>query len=87
MVGSDGFACLIDPAVYYGHREVELAFTTMFGGFDRNFYSAYQSIRPFEPGWRERFDIYNIYPSMVHANLFGASYLSGVRTVLNKYLN
>ena len=86
MVGPDGFACLIDPAVYYGHREVELAFTTMFGGFDHTFYSAYQSSWPLEPGWRERFDIYNIYPSMVHANLFGASYLSGVRTVLNKYL-
>jgi len=85
MVGADGHACLIDPAAYYGHREIELAFTTMFGGFDNIFYSAYQSSWPLEPGWQHRFDIYNIYPSMVHANLFGASYLSGVRAVLSKY--
>jgi len=85
MVGADGYACLIDPAVYYGHREIELAFTMMFGGFDSIFYSAYQGSWPLEPGWQQRFDIYNIYPSMVHANLFGASYLSGVKAVLNKY--
>ncbi|MDZ7606980.1 MAG: fructosamine kinase family protein [Cyclobacteriaceae bacterium] len=85
MVGADGQVCLIDPAVYYGHREIELAFTTMFGGFDDEFYSAYEQRWPLEPGWRQRFDIYNIYPSMVHANLFGTSYLSGVRVVLRKY--
>jgi fructosamine-3-kinase len=85
MIGADGEACLIDPAVYYGHREIELAFTTMFGGFDTAFYSAYQSSWPLEPAWRERFEIYNIYPSMVHANLFGASYLYEVMAVLRRY--
>jgi protein-ribulosamine 3-kinase len=85
MIGADGEACLIDPAVYYGHREIELAFTTMFGGFDSAFYLAYQSSWPLEPGWRERFEIYNIYPSMVHANLFGASYLYEVMAVLRRY--
>ncbi len=85
MVGSDGEACLIDPAVYYGHREMELAFTTMFGGFDTTFYSAYQHSWPLEQGWRERFEIYNIYPSMVHANLFGASYLYEVKAVIQRY--
>lgn len=86
MVGSDGKVCLIDPAVYYGHREIELAFTHMFGGFDRDFYDAYKSSYPLEPGFEERISIYNMYPSMVHVNLFGQSYLGGVESVLRKYL-
>lgn len=86
MVGNDGKACLIDPAVYFGHHEIELAFTQMFGGFSHEFYSAYQSNYPLEPGFDERVGIYNIYPHMVHVNLFGTSYLGGVESVLRRYL-
>lgn len=86
MVGNDGSVCLIDPAVYYGHREIELAFTQMFGGFSYEFYSAYNSTYPLEPGFQERVEIYNIYPHMVHVNLFGTSYLNGVESVLRRYL-
>ena len=73
MVGSNGKVCLIDPAVYYGHREIELAFTQMFGGFDYKFYESYQDAYPLERGFEERVSIYNIYPHMVHVNLFGQS--------------
>ncbi len=86
MVGHDGYVCLIDPAVYYGHREIELAFTQMFGGFGQDFYTSYQEVYPFEPGFDERVGIYNIYPHMVHVNLFGTSYLSGVESVLRRYV-
>jgi len=86
MVGADGKVCLIDPAVYYGHREIELAFTQMFGGFSRAFYDSYHDAYPLEPGFEERVAIYNIYPHMVHVNLFGTSYLSGVESVLSRYL-
>jgi fructosamine-3-kinase len=86
MVGPDGKVCLIDPAVYFGHREIELAFTQMFGGFDNVFYSAYHEVYPLQPGFADRVSIYNIYPHMVHVNLFGTSYLSGVESVLRRYL-
>ena len=86
MVGPAGEACLIDPAVYFGHREAELAFTELFGGFDPQFYSAYNEVKPLEPGYQERKDLYNIYPLMVHVNIFGTSYLSGVERTLNKFL-
>jgi fructosamine-3-kinase len=86
MVGHDGKACLIDPAVYFGHREIELSFTLMFGGFGRDFYDAYQATYPLAPGFEARVDIYNIYPHMVHANLFGSSYLGGVERVLDRYV-
>lgn len=86
MVGPAGEPCLIDPAVYFGHREVELAFTELFGGFDSPFYAAYNEVSPLEPGYNERKDIYNIYPLMVHVNLFGTSYLSGVERTINRYV-
>jgi protein-ribulosamine 3-kinase len=86
MVSPNGKACIIDPAVYYGHREIELAFTRMFGGFDTSFYRAYEEAYPLEPDFELRSEIYNIYPYMVHVNLFGQSYLPGVDRVLRKYV-
>lgn len=86
MVGAGGEPCLIDPAVYYGHREAELAFTELFGGFDARFYSAYNEAKPLASGYEERKDIYNIYPLMVHVNMFGTSYLNGVERTLKRYL-
>lgn len=86
MVSPNGKACIIDPAVYYGHREIEIAFTQMFGGFETAFYRAYQETYPLEPDFERRFEIYNIYPYMVHVNLFGQSYLPGVERVLRKYV-
>jgi len=85
LTGSDGKASIIDPAVYYGHREIELSFTKLFGGFDRQFYSAYENAFPLQPGFEERIDIYNLYPLMVHVNIFGTSYLSGVLRTLKQF--
>lgn len=81
-----GKPCLIDPAVYYGNREMEMAFTTLFGGFDNRFYEAYHESFPLQPRFDERIPIYNIYPLMVHVNIFGTSYLPPVLRTLNRYL-
>lgn len=85
MIGADGEACIFDPAVYFGHREMELAFTRMFGGFDREFYEAYQAAWPMEPGFEDRIDIHNLYPQLVHLNLFGSSYLPGILSTLKRF--
>lgn len=86
MSGNDGLPFLYDPAVYYGHREIELAFTRLFGGFDKSFYENYHEVFPLEHGFEQRIDIYNLYPLLVHVNLFGTSYLSGINQTLRKYL-
>ncbi|MFD2201470.1 fructosamine kinase family protein [Shivajiella indica] len=84
MIGQNGNPALIDPAVYFGHREMDLAFSKLFGGFDRAFYQSYQDNFPLDPGFEEREAIYNLYPLLVHVLLFGKSYLSGIeRTVGN----
>ncbi|MBL7963536.1 MAG: fructosamine kinase family protein [Flavobacteriales bacterium] len=76
---------LIDPAVYYGHREMDLAMTRLFGGFDPLFLTAYQAERPLEQGWEERADLCALYPLLVHVNLFGGGYLQQVEMVLRRF--
>lgn len=82
MVNSLGKPCLIDPAVYYGHREIDLAMTTLFGRFDPIFYEAYNTTHPLEKDWQKRLPIYNLYPLLVHVNLFGGSYLREIEQIL-----
>ena len=76
---------LIDPAIYYGHREMDLAMSKLFGGFHDDFYSTYNENYPLIAGWEDRRDIYNLYPLLVHLNLFGRSYYSKILTIVNKY--
>ncbi len=84
MVNQQGMPALIDPAVYYGHPYMDLGMSRLFGGFSEAFYKSYHSIRPPESNWQQGLDIANLYPLMVHVNLFGESYLSGVQAVLRK---
>ena len=81
-----GKPCLIDPAVFYGHREAELAFTKLFGGFSGTFYSSYHESFPLSPAFEKRVDLYNLYPLMVHVNLFGGGYVSQVVSILRTFV-
>jgi len=85
LCGTGQEAVFIDPAVYYGHREVDIAMTRMFGGFDPVYLDHYQEIFPLEKGWEERIPIHNLYPQLVHLVLFGPSYLSGIENVIQRY--
>ncbi len=85
LCGAAGKAHLIDPAVYFGHREMDLAMSLLFGGFGPEMYSAYHEVYPLESGWRERIDLCNLYPLLVHTNLFGGSYSAQVRTILKRF--
>jgi fructosamine-3-kinase len=78
-------AFLIDPAAHYGWAEAELAMTRLFGGFDPGFYRAYQTVNPFEPGWEERVEIYNLYHLLNHLNLFGESYLGQINAIIKRF--
>ncbi len=85
LCGPEGKPCLIDPAVYFGHREMDLAFSRLFGGFDNRFYEAYDSILPLEPGFESRIGVYNLYPLLVHLNLFGTAYLPAIEKTINRF--
>lgn len=86
MTTFDGNPCMMDPAVYYGNREADLAMTQLFGGFDPAYLQSYEEGYPLLPGYRDRFDLYNLYPLMVHVNLFGGGYVSQLMSVLKRYV-
>ncbi len=80
----------LDPAIYYAHEEIELAYTTLFGSHGRTFgdcfYRRYQELRPIAPGFfEERRHIYNLYPLLVHARIFGGRYAAEVSRTLQRF--
>lgn len=80
---AEGQPCLIDPAAYGGHREIDLAMMRLFGGFGERVFSAYAAASPLAAGADDRIPLYQLYPLMVHVNLFGGSYLASVRRALS----
>ncbi len=73
----------LDPAIYYGHPEIELAFITLFSTFGQAFFEQYEELNPIEPGFFDvRRNIYNLYPLLVHVRLFGSSYLTSVERTI-----
>lgn len=86
LAAGDRITGFVDPAIYYAHPEIELAFTTLFGTFGEPFFKRYQELRPIPPGFfEERRDIYNLYPLLVHVRLFGGSYVSSVDRTLRRF--
>ncbi len=85
MAGPEGEPCIIDPAVYYGSREADLAMTEVFGSFDSRFYDAYRESYPIEPDYKDRKEIYKLYHLLNHLNLFGRSYEASVRSILKHF--
>jgi len=80
-----GNPVLIDPAVYYGHRCMDLAMTTLFGGFDKKFYDVYNYHFPFPSNYQEQWQICNLYPLLIHLNLFGKAYLNDIVNTIKHY--
>jgi len=83
LVREGRVAGLVDPAIYCGHPEVELAFATLFGTFGKAFFEAYAGSMKLAPGFHElRSGLYNLYPRLVHVRLFGSGYLAGIDATL-----
>lgn len=85
LIHSSGYAAIFDPAVYFGHREMDIGMTKLFGGFDQRFYDAYNETYPLERGWEKRLELTQLYPLLVHAVLFGGHYLSSARNIIKKF--
>ncbi|MBA2422520.1 MAG: fructosamine kinase family protein [Chitinophagales bacterium] len=86
IIGEDGLARLVDPAIYYGHREMDLAMSKLFGGFDGSFYPYYNETFPQEKNFEKRVDVYNLYPLLVHVNLFGGHYGAEVSSIIKRFV-
>lgn len=76
---------LIDPAIYFGHRSMDLGMTILFGGFDKAFYDAYAYWYPLPGNYQQQWEVCNLYPLLIHLNLFGESYLSSIEACLRRF--
>ncbi len=82
-----GHVVIFDPAVYFGDRETDLAMTELFGGFNADFYSAYNNYHPLDQDYKTRKNLYNLYHILNHFNLFGGSYASQADNMIKKLLS
>jgi fructosamine-3-kinase len=85
-VDEAGRPCVIDPAVYGGHREIDLAMMRLFGGFGSRVFDAYEEAWPLADGHERRVPLYQLYPLLVHVNLFGSGYVGQVTRALRDAL-
>lgn len=85
ITGNDGRVWLIDPAVYVGCAEADIAMTELFGGFPPQFYDIYKETGLLLPGYGRRKNLYNLYHLLNHLNLFGRSYLPAVGQIVREY--
>lgn len=85
MAANNGLPAIYDPAVYYGHREMDIGMTKLFGGFHLDFYRAYNEVHPLQKGWEQRLPQTQLYPLLVHAVLFGGHYVSNAAEILKRF--
>ncbi|MDO6760084.1 fructosamine kinase family protein [Tamlana sp. 2_MG-2023] len=85
LISENDVPYLIDPAAYYGHYEIDIAMSQLFGGFDQEFYEAYLQEAELEHFNQKRIEIYQLYFLLVHLNMFGYSYYTDVIHIIRKY--
>jgi fructosamine-3-kinase len=85
LISSNGHVALIDPAVYCGHREMDIGMTKLFGGFNEKFYDSYNETFSLESGWRDRLALTQLYPILVHSVLFGGHYIERARKIIGAF--
>jgi fructosamine-3-kinase len=85
LISSSGYAAIFDPAVYFGHREMDIGMAKLFGGFDQCFYDLYNDTYPLGKGWEKRLPVTQLYPLLVHAVLFGGHYIESVKNIFKAY--
>jgi fructosamine-3-kinase len=85
LAGADGRPWLVDPAAYGGHREVDLAMLMLFGRPSPRTLAAYDEVWPRADGHEERLDLYQLFPLLVHAVLFGGGYVASAEAAARRY--
>ncbi|UZH56189.1 fructosamine kinase family protein [Salinimicrobium tongyeongense] len=85
LVNAEGLPCLIDPAVCYGPREMDLAMMQLFGGYPAEVFETYNEHFQLQPGWEQRIPLWQLYYLLVHLNIFGRSYLPQVKEIIQRF--
>ena len=84
-MNSEGRPCLIDPAVAYAPREMDLAMMKLFGGFEERIFQAYHEVFPLELNWKQRISLWQLYYVLVHLNIFGVQYYNKCKAIIKEF--
>ncbi|MBV1923342.1 MAG: fructosamine kinase family protein [Flavobacteriaceae bacterium] len=85
LISTKGEPLLIDPAISYSHREMDIAMMHLFGGFSSEMFNLYNEIFPLSENWKDRISLWQLYYLLVHLNLFGSGYFSQVNSIMKQY--
>jgi fructosamine-3-kinase len=85
LFGADGRSWVIDPSVHGGHPEEDLAMLALFGEVPDRLLRSYAEVRPLRTGWEERVALFQLYPLLVHAVLFGGAYRDRAEAVARQF--
>jgi fructosamine-3-kinase len=85
MADTQGRPLLIDPAVYGGHREMDLAMLRLFGAPSERVFAAYDEVFALAEGWQERVELWQLPPMLVHGVLFGGGYCEAAERIALRY--
>jgi protein-ribulosamine 3-kinase len=86
MADESGRPVIFDPAAYFGHREMDIGMMHLFGGFGHRVFDSYNEAYPLTPDWQSRIALCQIYPLLVHVNLFGAGYIPQAETAIRPFI-
>lgn len=86
MIDENGKPVIYDPAVCYGNREMDIAMSLLFDGFDKSFYGHYNEAFQLQAGWKDRVELCQLYPLLVHLVLFGRHYYYNVMKIMENYV-
>lgn len=86
IVGPGGEPFLVDPSFLYGDRQLDMAFTELFGGFSQTFYDAYNEVFPLRADYEDVKPLYQLYYLLAHLNMFGETYGPQVDAIVNRYV-
>ncbi|WP_109435498.1 fructosamine kinase family protein [Aquimarina sp. AU119] len=86
IIDKNGSPCLIDPAIAYAPREMDIGMMHLFGGFNANLFETYNEVFPLVDHWNNRLPIWQLYYLLVHLNVFGSSYYKGIQKILSRYI-
>ncbi len=85
LFGADGRSWLIDPSIHGGQPEEDLAMLALFGAVPDRLLRCYGELQPLSPGWQERVALFQLYPLLVHAILFGGGYHAQAELVAKRF--
>ncbi len=86
FISAEAGTYVIDPAVYYGHPEMDLAWVDYFQPVPQDVFDAYRDEMPLDPGFPERRELWRIPAYLAFIVVEGVRHVDTLTTAVERYL-